>query len=69
MKTRIKRYCLCGAALDVSSAPAPTAAQFVAATFDRIHTGEGHGPATQRQAADARRREDRLARLEEGYES
>lgn len=53
----IRRYCLCGGAATATSSNAE-AVQFVSDGFDRVHTGEGHGPATARQAAAARRREE-----------
>ena len=57
MSKTIRRYCLCGAALQARSTP-PAAATFIAAAFDAIHIGPGHGPATRQQAAATRRREE-----------
>lgn len=58
--TTLRRYCLCGAAMQVRSTP-PDLADRLAAEFDERHTGDDHGPATQQQAADVRRRADRQA--------
>ena len=57
--TRVKtqRYCQCGAALDARSSASAVA--FVVEQFDRVHSGDGHGPATREQAATARRHQDR----------
>jgi len=53
----IRRYCRCGAAMSARSTPAATA-EALAAEFDRRHTGDSHGPATQAQAARARAHEE-----------
>lgn len=49
------RYCLCGASLTVRSSPA-SVADHVLGCFDNLHLGDGHGPASQAQAARARRK-------------
>ena len=54
------RYCQCGAAAIASSTP-PELAEGVVAAFDELHTGDGHGPATARQARAARAKANRLA--------
>jgi len=58
-----RRYCLCGAGMQVMGTPA-TVLDLVA-KFEEFHSGEGHGPATARQAGAARLREEhqRLADL------
>lgn len=56
----IRRYCLCGGAATATSSDAE-AVQFVSDAFDTVHTGDGHGAATARQAAAARRREESRA--------
>lgn len=48
-----QRHCLCGGSLKVG-ASSEKDAQFVAAAFDQLHSGDGHGPATAEQAARAR---------------
>jgi hypothetical protein len=64
MAERVVRHCLCGATLTARSTPARMALD-VAKLFDRVHIGDGHGPASRQQAADARRRGERQARREE----
>lgn len=54
----ITRYCLCGAGMRVRSTPPDMAAR-LAAEFDDLHSGDSHGPATQAQAAQVRRRDER----------
>lgn len=56
--TKLTRYCLCGAAMQVRSEP-PALAELLAAEFDKRHEGDGHGPTSPATAAAARRREDR----------
>jgi hypothetical protein len=57
MTETLRRYCLCGGAATARSTPrAP--AEDVMRMFDQLHSGEGHGPATARQAAAARRRNE-----------
>lgn len=51
-------YCVCGGAAVVSSSP-PGLAEGVIAAFEQLHQGEGHGPATPRQARAARAKADR----------
>lgn len=51
----ICRYCLCGGAATATSSDAALM-QRISEGFDTVHTGDGHGPATARQAAAARRR-------------
>lgn len=50
-----ERFCLCGGSVRVSSSDSE-AVRFITDTFDRFHTGDGHGPATARQAGAARAR-------------
>jgi hypothetical protein len=59
------RYCLCGATASATSTP-PALAEGVVQMWDEWHTGDGHGPATQQQAAAARRREARALAREGG---
>lgn len=59
---KASRFCSCGAAIDVTASLA--AVEFVLAQFAASHSGDGHDPATRRQAANARRREER-ARVRE----
>lgn len=54
MTDHASRVCSCGATLSASSTPAH-AAEYVAARFDEVHTGDGHHPATLVEAARARR--------------
>ena len=49
-------YCLCGAAWKNLS---PQEVKRIGPYFYDIHSGAGHGPATARQAALARRRTDK----------
>lgn len=51
-------YCLCGAAMTGEVKPATGVAE-LRDVFDQVHTGDGHGLATQREAANARRRQER----------
>ena len=51
-------YCQCGAAMTGAVEPASTVAE-LEAVFLSVHSGSGHGPATQREAANARRRSER----------
>lgn len=57
-RVRVQLWCTCGGTLDARS-PDVEAVNGVAAAFERIHTGDGHGPANARQAAAARRRDER----------
>lgn len=52
----IKVYCKCGASMIGSGAGDLDAVDELRDAFWQVHTGEGHGPATQREAANARRR-------------
>lgn len=54
----ITRYCLCGASMKVTSTPAGLALTLDALFDDRHSPGNGHGPASAKQAAYARRRAD-----------
>jgi hypothetical protein len=57
----ITRYCLCGSSMKVTSNPASLALD-LDRIFDHVHwPGNGHGPASARQAAYARRRADAKA--------
>lgn len=60
---KITRHCLCGGSM-VGSASPLAAAEALCEAFNRFHSGEGHGPVTAKQAANARRRENR-ARVNE----
>lgn len=51
------RYCLCGASLHGSASPLDMAVGLTA-MFDRFHSGDGHRPATAKQASAARQREE-----------
>jgi hypothetical protein len=53
----LRRYCLCGGTIVVSSTP-PSLAVDIAGTWDELHDGAGHGAATPQQAAIARRRNE-----------
>lgn len=55
--TAVTRYCMCGASLRGSASPLDMAVGLTA-MFDRFHSGDGHGPATAKQAAAVRRREE-----------
>lgn len=55
---KIARYCLCGGAVTGTASP-PSLALALIAAFNQVHQREGCRPATRRQAAAARRREDR----------
>lgn len=46
-------YCRCGSALSYYGTPAAVA-ELLAAWLQQLHTGEGHGPVTAREAARAR---------------
>jgi hypothetical protein len=59
----LRRYCTCGAAITASGRPQASVDALVR-LWDVFHTGAGHAPCTQREAARARRREDELSRLE-----
>lgn len=48
----VRRYCLCGAAWTIKG-NVPGTANLID-FMEREHTGEGHGEATQKQAARAR---------------
>lgn len=52
----LRRYCLCGSSMK-GSASSGLAALLIA-EFDSKHVGDGHGPATPRQAAHARAKVD-----------
>jgi hypothetical protein len=56
----LRAYCLCGATAEATSVP-DAAARAVIAEFRAWHTGADHGEATRQQAADARRRAERIA--------
>jgi hypothetical protein len=58
---RIARYCACGSTLTGRVSP-DSAAAAMEAGFASAHDGEGHAPATQAQAANARRRYERAWR-------
>jgi hypothetical protein len=58
MTARLNRYCLCGGSMTGRAGPAGFAAG-LAAAFDEVHAGDGHGEATAAQASAARRREER----------
>ena len=69
---RLSAYCKCGAAM-FGTANGPGAA-LIARLFWEHHIGEGHGPATQMQAAMARAKDEaqtnrQLAREARGQES
>jgi len=59
-----RRYCICGGGIQVFTSQASVGLDLVA-KFEEFHSGEGHGPATARQAGSARLREEaqRLADL------
>lgn len=60
MTTRIARYCACGGSLTGRVEPDYREAQ-LAEAFEAVHDGPDCAPATQSQAAAARRRADRKA--------
>lgn len=51
---KAKAYCKCGAKLHVSC-DKPEVVEFTLASFWEIHQGKGHGSATAKEAAKARR--------------
>lgn len=57
---KLVRYCACGSTLVGTVAPDHVAAKLLDA-WGEVHNGTGCAPATQKQAAAARRRADRLA--------
>lgn len=53
---RLERFCLCGGELLLESSEF-RAVLLGDERFSEVHAGDGHGPATRRQAARARRRQ------------
>lgn len=49
----VTRNCLCGGSMRAKSTPALVAME-LAERFDELHSGDGHGPATAKQSAQAR---------------
>lgn len=49
-------YCKCGGSMKGSGAGEMAAVAELQAAWWQIHDGEGHGPATQKEAARARRK-------------
>lgn len=55
---KLSRYCICGAAMQVSAEP-PELAERLAEMFDVRHRGSGHAPCTAAQAGRVRRTNER----------
>jgi len=55
-RVKVERYCTCGAELIIEASDLK-AVQIGDQRFGEIHSGEGHRPATRREAARARRRQ------------
>lgn len=64
MAAELKRYCLCGGSMSVKCDNVDMVVALDAA-FGDTHSGDGHGPATAKQAAKARAREDEAAQQAE----
>lgn len=57
---KLSAYCKCGASMVGSGAGDMAAVDELHSVWWSVHHGEGHGLATQREAANARRRQARL---------
>lgn len=56
---KLTEYCQCGASMVGSGAGDMSAVDELQSAWWSVHSGEGHGPATRQEAANARKREAR----------
>jgi hypothetical protein len=55
----LRVYCLCGGAIHLTTKPDDEYVSIALEAFAEAHRGNGHGPCSSKEAAKARRRQDK----------